>query len=113
MQAYLVLEDGSVFAGESLGATGRATGELVFTTSMTGYQEILTDPSYAGQIVLMDGLEAVLEAPREQVSRVASEILQSLPVYDITIEEVDIDEIIRDIFAGKREAGALVNTAGS
>lgn len=53
MQAYLVLEDGSVFAGESLGATGRATGELVFTTSMTGYQEILTDPSYAGQIVLM------------------------------------------------------------
>ncbi len=53
MQAYLVLEDGSVFRGESLGATGRATGELVFTTSMTGYQEILTDPSYAGQIVLM------------------------------------------------------------
>jgi carbamoyl-phosphate synthase small subunit len=38
MQAYLVLEDGSVFAGESLGARGRATGELVFTTSMTGYQ---------------------------------------------------------------------------
>jgi len=66
-----------------------------------------------GRIVRMDGLEAVLEAPREQVSRVASEILQSLPVYDITIEEVDIDEIIRDIFAGKREAGALVNTAGS
>jgi len=53
MRAYLVLEDGSVFAGEALGATGRATGELVFTTSMTGYQEILTDPSYAGQIVLM------------------------------------------------------------
>jgi ABC-2 type transport system ATP-binding protein len=66
-----------------------------------------------GRIVRMDGLEAVLEVPREQVSRVASEILQSLPVYDITIEEVDIDEIIRDIFAGKREAGALVNTASS
>jgi len=66
-----------------------------------------------GRIVRMDGLEAVLEVPREQVSRVASEILQSLPVYDITIEEVDIDEIIRDIFAGKREAGVLVNTASS
>jgi ABC-2 type transport system ATP-binding protein len=66
-----------------------------------------------GRIVRLDGLEAVLEVPRELVSRVASEILQSLPVYDITIEEVDIDEIIRDIFAGKREAGALVNTAGS
>jgi len=63
-----------------------------------------------GRIVRMDGLEAVLEAPREQVSRVASEILQSLPVYDITIEEVDIDEIIRDIFAGKREANALIHT---
>lgn len=53
MKAYLVLEDGSVFEGEPLGATGHTTGELVFTTSMTGYQEILTDPSYAGQIVLM------------------------------------------------------------
>jgi ABC-2 type transport system ATP-binding protein len=63
-----------------------------------------------GRIVRIDGLEAVLEAPREQVSRVASEILQSLPVYDITIEEVDIDEIIRDIFAGKREASALIHT---
>jgi ABC-2 type transport system ATP-binding protein len=63
-----------------------------------------------GRIVRIDGLEAVLEAPREQVSRVASEILQSLPVYDITIEEVDIDEIIRDVFAGKREANALIHT---
>ncbi|MCS7208411.1 MAG: hypothetical protein NZ874_02465, partial [Fimbriimonadales bacterium] len=53
MSAFLVLEDGSVFTGEPLGATGHTTGELVFTTSMTGYQEILTDPSYAGQIVLM------------------------------------------------------------
>jgi ABC-2 type transport system ATP-binding protein len=63
-----------------------------------------------GRIVRIDGLEAVLEAPREQVSRVASEILQLLPVYDITIEEVDIDEIIRDVFAGKREANALIHT---
>ncbi|MDW8106696.1 MAG: ATP-binding cassette domain-containing protein [Armatimonadota bacterium] len=58
-----------------------------------------------GRIVRADGLEAVLEAPREQVSRIASEALQALPVHDITIEEVEIDEIIRDIFAGKREAG--------
>jgi carbamoyl-phosphate synthase small subunit len=50
--AYLVLEDGSVFAGESFGALGTAYGEVVFNTSMTGYQEILTDPSYAGQIVV-------------------------------------------------------------
>ncbi|HLJ56201.1 MAG TPA: glutamine-hydrolyzing carbamoyl-phosphate synthase small subunit [Chthonomonadaceae bacterium] len=53
MRAYLVLEDGSVFEGESLGASGRAIGEVVFNTGMTGYQEILTDPSYAGQIVAL------------------------------------------------------------
>jgi carbamoyl-phosphate synthase small subunit len=47
----LVLEDGSVFAGESVGANGFAFGEAVFTTSMTGYQEVATDPSFEGQIV--------------------------------------------------------------
>jgi carbamoyl-phosphate synthase small subunit len=53
MKAILVLEDGTVFEGESLGATGRTRGEVVFNTGMTGYQEILTDPSYAGQIVTL------------------------------------------------------------
>ncbi len=52
-QALLVLEDGSIFLGRSVGADGEAVGELVFNTSMTGYQEILTDPSYAGQIITM------------------------------------------------------------
>src|SRR5512145_1237173 len=47
----LVLADGSVFLGEGLGAVGRAVGEVCFNTAMTGYQEILTDPSYAGQII--------------------------------------------------------------
>ena len=51
-RAFLVLEDGSVFEGESFGATGESFGELVFATGMTGYQETITDPSYAGQIVL-------------------------------------------------------------
>ncbi|WP_297005112.1 carbamoyl-phosphate synthase domain-containing protein, partial [Thalassolituus sp. UBA6592] len=49
--AILALEDGSIFKGTSIGATGHAVGEVVFNTSMTGYQEILTDPSYANQIV--------------------------------------------------------------
>ncbi len=49
----LALEDGSVFTGESFGAPGEVDGEVVFNTSMTGYQEILTDPSYRGQIVAM------------------------------------------------------------
>ncbi len=51
--ACLALENGSVFEGISIGATGETTGEVVFNTSMTGYQEILTDPSYRGQIVTM------------------------------------------------------------
>jgi carbamoyl-phosphate synthase small subunit len=51
--AVLALEDGTVFRGESFGATGERGGEVVFNTSLTGYQEILTDPSYKGQIVTM------------------------------------------------------------
>ena len=51
--AALALADGSVFRGRSIGAAGHATGEVVFNTAMTGYQEILTDPSYAGQIVTL------------------------------------------------------------
>ncbi len=51
--ALLCTSDGEVFAGRSVGAAGSTTGEAVFNTSMTGYQEILTDPSYAGQVVVM------------------------------------------------------------
>ncbi|MCX7923122.1 MAG: glutamine-hydrolyzing carbamoyl-phosphate synthase small subunit [Clostridia bacterium] len=53
MKAVLVLEDGMYFAGESFGKSGETTGEVVFNTCMTGYQEISTDPSYNGQIVTM------------------------------------------------------------
>src|SRR3989338_5248497 len=53
MKALLLLEDGTVFEGEGFGAQGESFGELVFNTSMAGYQEILTDPSYKGQIVTM------------------------------------------------------------
>ncbi len=53
MKALVALADGTVFEGRSCGASGESLGELVFNTSMTGYQEILTDPSYAGQIVSM------------------------------------------------------------
>src|SRR5260221_7281097 len=49
--ALLVLADGTVLEGTGVGAPGRAVGEVCFNTSMTGYQEILTDPSYAGQII--------------------------------------------------------------
>ena len=53
MKAILALADGTVFEGEQFGAAGETVGEVVFNTSMTGYQEVLTDPSYKGQIVTM------------------------------------------------------------
>src|SRR5258705_2299703 len=53
MNTLLALEDGRVFGGRRFGASSDAAGEVVFNTSMTGYQEILGDPSYAGQIVVM------------------------------------------------------------
>ena len=52
-ESYLVLEDGSVHRGYGFGAGGEAVGEVVFNTTMTGYQEVLTDPSYAGQLVTL------------------------------------------------------------
>ncbi|HXN33524.1 MAG TPA: glutamine-hydrolyzing carbamoyl-phosphate synthase small subunit [Polyangiaceae bacterium] len=74
-RSWLVLADGTTFEGRPMGARGTATGEAVFTTTMTGYQEVLTDPSYHGQIVAMtapeignvgvnrDDTEAVGDAP--------------------------------------------------
>src|SRR5712672_1231414 len=53
MEAILALEDGTWFRGVAAGAEGETGGEVVFNTSMTGYQEVLTDPSYSGQIVTM------------------------------------------------------------
>jgi carbamoyl-phosphate synthase small subunit len=53
MKAILALEDGKIFTGKSFGSQGESFGEVVFNTSMSGYQEIITDPSYKGQIVVM------------------------------------------------------------
>ena len=52
-QAALILEDGSIYTGWSFGYDGDAAGEVVFNTAMTGYTESLTDPSYAGQVLVM------------------------------------------------------------
>jgi carbamoyl-phosphate synthase small subunit len=71
MKAVLALENGLWYEGESAGATGHTGGEVVFNTSMTGYQEVLTDPSYAGQIVAMTAPEMgnYGVAPDDQESR--------------------------------------------
>ncbi|MFO7292554.1 MAG: glutamine-hydrolyzing carbamoyl-phosphate synthase small subunit [Actinomycetes bacterium] len=79
----LVTADGAVFRGRSVGAEGIATGEAVFNTSMTGYQEILTDPSYAGQVVVMtaphQGNYGVTDADAQRpTSAVAGFVVRSL-----------------------------------
>ena len=53
MKAFLILEDGTVFVGKQIGAVKEVISEIVFNTSMAGYLEVLTDPSYAGQAVCM------------------------------------------------------------
>ncbi|RMF20024.1 MAG: carbamoyl-phosphate synthase small subunit [Gammaproteobacteria bacterium] len=83
--AILVLEDGSVFRGYSIGANGQSVGEVVFNTSMTGYQEILTDPSYARQMVTLTyphiGNTGVNEEDVESAAvHAAGLIIRDLPV---------------------------------
>ena len=69
MKATLALENGDWYEGDAAGAPGETGGEVVFNTSLTGYQEVLTDPSYAGQIVTMTCPEIGRASCRERVSR--------------------------------------------
>src|SRR6266513_1029412 len=124
--ALLALEDGVTFRGRSWAAEGEACGEMVFNTSMTGYQEVLTDPSYAGQIVCMTypliGNYGVNSADAEssrpwvegfvvrEASRVASNWRadESLDAYlkrwkIVAIEGVDTRSLVRHI----RDKGAM------
>src|SRR5688500_11163494 len=124
--ALLALEDGRTFRGRSWGAEGESCGEMVFNTSMSGYQEVLTDPSYAGQIVCMTypliGNYGVNEADAEsarpwvegfvvrEASRTASSWRseETLDAYlkrwgVVAIDRVDTRALVRHI----RERGAM------
>ena len=125
-KAILVLEDGRTFTGTSFGADGEAFGEMVFNTSMSGYQEILTDPSYAGQIVCMTyplignygtNTEDV-ESRRpwvegfvvREASRIASNFRSTMSLQDylktnsiVGIEHLDTRALVRHI----RDKGAM------
>src|SRR5690348_8146270 len=100
--AKLALEDGTVFTGRAFGATGTSEGEVVFNTSMTGYQEILTDPSYKGQIVTMTyPLIGNYGINREDVEskkpHVAGFIIKELPpVYSNYRADVSLDQYLKD-----------------
>ena len=128
--AKLALEDGTVFAGTSIGADGEVDGEVCFNTSMTGYQEILTDPSYRGQIVTMTypqignyGVNAEdVESRRPQLagfvvrehSRTQSNFRseQSLSEYlrqwgIVAIESIDTRALVRRLRSGGAMKGVL------
>jgi len=100
--AKLALEDGTVFTGRAFGANGTTEGEVVFNTSMTGYQEILTDPSYKGQIVTMTyPLIGNYGINREDVEskrpHVAGFIVKELaPVYSNYRASLSLDEYLRE-----------------
>src|ERR1700759_2804679 len=55
-EAFLLLQDGTFFKGKAFGKNGTATGEICFNTGMTGYQEVFTDPSYYGQVLIMNNV---------------------------------------------------------
>ena len=131
--AKLALEDGTVFAGTSIGADGEVDGEVCFNTSMTGYQEILTDPSYRGQIVTMTypqignyGVNAEdVESQRPQLagfvvrehSRTQSNFRseQSLSEYlrqwnVVAIESIDTRALVRRLRSRRRDERRAVDS---
>ncbi len=101
MEALLALEDGTVFWGRSFGALGERTAEVVFNTSLTGYQEILTDPSYRGQMVAMTapqigntGInEEDMESPRPQVE--AFLVREASPLASNWRARLELDQFLR------------------
>src|ERR1700749_4127759 len=99
--ARLALEDGTVFTGRAFGASGTTEGEVVFNTSMYGYQEILTDPSYKGQIVTMTyPLIGNYGINREDVEskkpHVAGFIIKELPpIYSNYRADVSLDQYLK------------------
>ncbi len=100
--AVLVLADGTTFRGRSIGAAGETLGEVVFNTAMTGYQEILTDPSYAGQIVTLTyphiGNTGVNDEDVESIRvRAAGLVIRDLPVRASSFRaQRDLSAFLRD-----------------
>lgn len=130
--ALLLLEDGTVFYGKSAGHKGMATGELCFNTGMTGYQEIFTDPSYTGQLMVMASVHIgnygirLEESESSQIriaglicrnlSPIASRKESDMPIQDfltenklVTITDVDTRAIVRHI-RSKGSMNAIIST---
>ncbi|MCB1889097.1 MAG: glutamine-hydrolyzing carbamoyl-phosphate synthase small subunit [Rhodocyclaceae bacterium] len=133
-QAILALADGTVFKGKGIGATGQSVGEVVFNTSMSGYQEILTDPSYARQIVTLTyphiGNTGINEEDREATRlHAAGLIIRDLPILPsnwrmqqslpdflkaegvVAIADIDTRRLTRILREKGAQAGCLLTAA--
>ena len=135
-QAVLALEDGSVFLGRSIGASGETVGEVVFNTAMTGYQEILTDPSYARQIVTLTyphiGNTGCNPEDEESARAMAAGLIvrdcpdlhsswratENLPAYlvrngIVAISDIDTRRLTRILREKGAQGGAIIATGGA
>lgn len=131
--AILILQDGTVFHGKAAGATGTATGEICFNTGMTGYQEIFTDPSYTGQLMVMTSVHIgnygikLNESESDEIkisglicrnlSPIASRKDSDMSIQDfliqnkmVTITDVDTRAIVRHI-RSKGSMNAIISTS--
>ena len=99
--AILALEDGSLFHGVSIGASGASVGEVVFNTALTGYQEILSDPSYAEQIVTLTyphiGNVGVTEEDQESAGSVVKGLVikSLLPIYSNWRSQTSLSDYLK------------------
>ena len=134
-QAVLALEDGSIFRGQSIGDSGETVGEVVFNTAMTGYQEILTDPSYARQLVTLThphiGNTGCNPVDEESARAMAAGLIvrdcprvhsnwraeESLPDYlrrsgIVAISDIDTRRLTRILREKGAQAGAIIAGTG-
>ncbi len=90
MQALLALEDGRIFRGEGYGHPGECQGEVVFNTSLTGYQEIATDPSYAGQIVVLTNPQIGNYGTNQADNEAAKPYIEGLIVREFSADQLEL-----------------------
>ena len=114
MQAILALEDGRIFRGLGYGHPGECQGEVVFNTSLTGYQEIATDPSYAGQIVVLTNPQIGNYGTNMADNEAAKPYIEGLKLTDYRVRILDggTEAVTRVLVESSDESGDRWTTVG-
>ena len=95
--AVLALEDGSIFRGRAFGADATVSGECVFNTSLTGYQEILTDPSYFGQIVTMTAVQIGNYGVNDEDTEASAPKCSAPPLWFVAVDSASSSSSTRSL----------------